>query len=203
LHSLHLAGLAGAQENKNMKFLRPMLSVALLIAAVTLIVSSNRAFAQTQSDAQKAFDNLKSLAGTWKGTLTTNPPQPEWEGKPIWVILRVTSRGNVLIHEMKEPGTPDDTSKDDPVTMLYLDNDRLTLVHYCDAGNRPRMIAKTSTDGKQADFSFVDLSGGNENGHMHHAAFSVIDTNHHIEDWTFMMPGDKPVQVHLDLQRVK
>ena len=192
-----------------MKSLRPVVLVTLLLAAVTLIGASNLVFAQTQaqtqpqSDTQKTFDNLKTLAGTWKGSMTTNPPQPEWEGKPVWVILRVTSRGNVLVHEMKEPGTPDDISKDDPVTMLYVDNDRLTLVHYCDAGNRPRMIAKTSADGKQADFSFVDLSGGNENGHMHQAAFAVIDANHHLEDWTYMMPGDKPVQVHLDLQRVK
>ena len=28
-----------------------------------------------------------------------------------------------------------------------------------------------------------------------------IDANHHTEDWTFMMPGDKPVHAHFDLQR--
>jgi hypothetical protein len=30
----------------------------------------------------------------------------------------------------------------------------------------------------------------------------VIDANHHTEDWTYMLPGDKPVHAHFDLQRV-
>jgi hypothetical protein len=37
---------------------------------------------------------------------------------------------------------------------------------------------------------------------MHRAVFTFIDANHHTEDWTFMMPGDKPVRAHFDLQRV-
>jgi hypothetical protein len=36
---------------------------------------------------------------------------------------------------------------------------------------------------------------------MYHAVFTIIDSNHHTEDWTYMMPGDKPVHAHLDLQR--
>jgi len=31
----------------------------------------------------------------------------------------------------------------------------------------------------------------------------MIDANHHSEDWTYMMPGDKPVHARLDLQRIK
>jgi hypothetical protein len=38
---------------------------------------------------------------------------------------------------------------------------------------------------------------------MHHALFTFIDANHHIEDWTFMVAGDKSVQAHFDLQRTK
>jgi hypothetical protein len=36
---------------------------------------------------------------------------------------------------------------------------------------------------------------------MDHAVFTFIDANHHIEDWTYVMPGDKPVHAHFDLQR--
>ena len=183
-----------------MKSLRFMLSVVLM--SLTTV-----AFAQSdtpKSDAQKSFDQLKTLAGTWQGPVTATPPQPEWGDKPVQVSLRVTSRGNALVHEMKEAGSPDDpTHYDHPVTMLYLDGDRLLLTHYCDAGNRPRMAGKVSPDGKKVEFEFLDLSGGNQYGHMYHAVFTTIDANHHIEDWTYMMPGDKPVHAHMDLKRTQ
>jgi hypothetical protein len=179
-----------------MKSLRPTLSV-LLIAFSTV------AFAQ--SNAQKSFDSLKALAGPWEGHVTTVPPMPGMSGNTdMQVTLRVTSKGNALVHEMKEAGKPDDPTRyDHPVTMLYLDGDRLLLTHYCDAGNRPRMVARSSPDGKKVEFDFLDLSGGTQYGHMHHAVFTMIDANHHIEDWTYIMPGDKPVRAHFDLARAK
>ncbi len=169
---------------------------ARLMLSVVLLSLSTLAFAQ--SDAQKSFDQLKTLAGSWEGMLKTDPPTPGADGKHAQVTLRVTSMGNALMHEMQMEGR-----QDDPITMLYVDNDRLTLTHYCDAGNRPRMVAKTSPDGKTVEFDFVDVAGGTQYGHMHHAVFTVIDANHHTEDWTFMMPGDKHVQAHFDLQRTK
>jgi hypothetical protein len=156
-------------------------------------------------DVQKSFDQMKSLAGTWDAKITTIPPVAEMgDGAVAQVSMRVTSRGNSLVHEMKQAGTPDDPAKyDHPVTMIYLDSDRLVLTHYCDAGNRPRMVGKVSADGKTVDFDFLDVAGGTQYGHMHHATFTFIDANHHTEDWTYMMPGDKPVHAHVDLQRAK
>jgi hypothetical protein len=159
------------------------------------------ALAQTdapKSDAQKSFDSLKTLAGSWEGHVKTVPPQPEVEGKAAHVSLRVTSMGNAMVHEMTGDGRPDD-----PITMLYLDGDRLLLTHYCDAGNRPRMTGKMSPDGKTVEFDFLDVSGSTQYGHMDHAVFTMIDASHHIEDWTYMTPGDKPVHAHFDLQRTK
>jgi len=180
--------------------------------SVVLMSLCSVAFAQTmqktdlqKSDAQKSFDQLKTLAGSWQASVTTDPPQHEMGNGTVGLVsLRVTSRGNALVHEMQEMGKPDDPTRyDHPVTMLYLDGDRLTLVHYCDAGNRPRMTAKASPDGKKVEFEFLDLSGGNEYGHMYHAVFTIVDTNHHTEDWTYMMPGDKPMHAHFDLKRAQ
>ena len=156
-------------------------------------------------EAQKSFDAMKGLAGNWEGPVTLDPPQPEMaDGKPLHITMRVTSRGNALVHEMQEAGTPLDATKyDHPVTMIYLDAGRLTLIHYCDAGNRPRMFARPSVDGKSVEFDFSDISGSTNYGHMHHAVFTFIDSNHHIEDWTYMMPGDKPVHAHFDLKRTE
>ena len=177
---------------------RLLLFVVLLsLAAVALAQSA------APSDAQKSFTQLKTLAGTWKGPVTATPAQPDWGDKPVWVSLRVTSRGNALVHEMKEPGTPDDPSKDDPITMLYVDGDRLFLTHYCDAGNRPRMVAKASPDGKTVEFDFVDVAGSTQYGHMHHAVFTIIDANHHTEEWTYMGPDNKPIHAHMELTRAQ
>jgi hypothetical protein len=108
------------------------------------------------------------------------------------------------VHELQEAGTPLDPNKyDHPVTMLYLNGDQLNLVHYCDAGNRPHMVARKSADGKTVEFDLVDISGGTENGHMDHGVFTLVDSDHHLEDWTYMMPGDKPIHAHFDLHRVK
>src|SRR5690242_2775526 len=142
-------------RRKNLTFRRiTMKSVRLALTAILLAAFTTAAavtaFAQSaapKSNAQMSFDRLKSLAGSWKGALTIDPPQTGM-GNEGWVSLRVTSRGNALVHEMKKPGTPDDPSKDDPITMLYMDEGRLLLTHFCDAGNRPRMAARASADGK-------------------------------------------------------
>jgi hypothetical protein len=179
-----------------MKSLHSWLLVALLLVS---------AVGFAQSDAQKSFDKLKTLAGAWEGPVTVVPPQPEMTSdKPLHVSWRITSRGNAIVHEMQEAGTPEDPAKyDHPVTMFYLDGDRLLLTHYCDAGNRPRMVARAAADGKTVEFDFLDVSGSEQFGHMHHAVFTFIDGNHHIEDWTYMMPGDKPARAHFDLKRVQ
>ena len=179
-----------------------MKSLSFMLSVVLMSLS---ALAFAQSDAQKSFDQLKTLTGSWQGPVTTDPPQPGMgNGTLTQVSLRVTSRGNALAHEMKEAGKPDDPSHyDHPLTMLYLDGDRLLLTHYCDAGNRPRMAARTSPDGKTVEFDFLDVAGSTQYGHMHHAVFTVLDANHHTEDWTYMQPGDKPVRAHVDLQRTK
>jgi hypothetical protein len=173
---------------------------------ITLIMLTAATLAQTPAPtaAQKSFDQLKTLAGSWTGAVTVNPPTDEMKDAHADITLRVTSRGNAIVHEMRGTGTPDDPAKyDHPVTMFYLDGDRLLLTHYCDAGNRPRMTAKASPDGKIVEFDFLDVAGNLNYGHMQHAVFTVVDANHHTEDWTFMMPGDKPMHAHMDLQRTK
>ncbi len=172
-----------------MKSVRLTLSV-ILMSFATMAVAQSEVYKSADkpapSDAQKSFTLLKSLAGTWQASVTTDPPLPEMgNGTHTQVTMRVTSRGNALVHEMHEPDKPDDPTKyDHPLTMLYLDGDRLLLTHYCDAGNRPRMVARSSPDGKTVEFDFLDLSGGNQHGHMYHAVFTTIDGNHHTEDWT-------------------
>ena len=147
-----------------MKSLRFVLSVVLMsLATVAFAQSDAHKMAEPKapapkSEAQTSFDAMKTLAGDWEGPVKTDMPvESKVDIKPLHVSMRVTSRGNVLVHEFQEAGTPLDPAKyDHPVTMLYVDvdADRLTLVHYCDAGNRPRMTGKISPDGKTRGIRF-------------------------------------------------
>ena len=197
-----------------MKSLRYALPVVVLLSLFTVAFAQSdaqKADAQSSmhksadkpapSEAQKSFDTMKTFAGEWEG-LVAVPDAPEMNGGKLHVSLRVTSRGNALVHELQEANTPLDSTKyDHPVTMLYVDGEQLNLIHYCDAGNRPHMTGKMSPDGKTVEFELVEVSGSVKYGHMHHSVFTYIDANHHTEDWTYMMPGDKAIHAHFDLHR--
>jgi hypothetical protein len=157
--------------------------------SVVLLSLSTVVFAQ--SDAQKSFDKLKTLAGSWEGTM---------DSKPMHISLRVTSMGNTLMHEMTGPGRPDD-----PITMFNLDGSRLLLTHYCDAGNQPRMVATVSPDGKTFTFDFIDATNllSSQMGHMQHVVFTIVDADHHTELWQFAMANGKTEGGLLDLRRSK
>jgi hypothetical protein len=147
------------------------------------------------SDAKASFTALKGLAGTWTGQVTTDPPNPEING-PIQVTMRVASRGNVVVHEIAPGGMPEPT-------MIYVEDDRLTLVHYCEAGNRPRLVAGKSKDPNSVDFHFVDISGSKSPAYLERFTFTVMDADHHTEDWTFKLPDNQALHAHFDLKRVK
>lgn len=168
-------------EDKNMK------SKSTLVLGVFLALTLA---ATAQSDTQKSFDKLKTLAGSWEGN---------FEGKPLHVTLRVTSLGNTLMHEMRSDGP------EDPVTMFTMDGDRLVLTHYCDAGNQPHMVGTVSPDGKTITFNFVSASNllPSQHGHMQGAIFTFIDDDHHTEKWDFAMQDGKSMAGLIDLKRSK
>ena len=143
-----------------------------------------------QSDAQKAFEKLKTLAGTWEGT---------YMGMSGNVTIRVTSTGNAILHEMTASGRPDN-----PITMIYVDGDRLLLTHFCDSGNRPRMQGKLSPDGNTVTFDFLDVSGNTNEFLMHDIVFTMVDADHHIEAFTYSVNGKPPFRAPgIQLQRTK
>ncbi len=184
----------------------PLFTVVVLLAAAAAHATAQQEVKQAPSpDAQKAFTALKSLAGRWEGVVSTDPAVPQMgDGARMEVWLRVTSHGNALVHEMKEAGKPDDPTRyDHPVTVLYVDGERLLLTHYCDAGNRPRMQATASPDGKTVDFRFLDLSGPTTNGVMHDVVFTMTDPDHHTEQWTYMSPDGKSIRARFELKRVQ
>lgn len=152
------------------------------IAAFLLFVATA---ALGQSDAQKAFDRLKAMPGTWEG----NTPMG-----PVQVTFKVTGGGSAVMSEIM--------GKEDMISMFHMDGDRLLLTHYCAVGNQPRMQANLSPDGKTITFSYVDATNlsAPDAGHMKTMVLTVIDDNHHIEEWTFADHGKEHKAV-FDLRR--
>ena len=161
-----------------MKLLRISISLALLLPTLT-------AFAQ--SDAQRTFDRLKSLDGTWEAKV---------KNKPATIVFRTTSGGSAVLSEIM--------GEENMITMFHLDNDRVLATHYCAAGNQPRMQASMSPDGNTISCTFVDGTNiaGPKAGHMTNLVITIPDADHHSEDWTFAQDG-KEMKEHFELTRAK
>ena len=157
------------------------------IAATLLFVFvTSAAFAA--SAAQKSFEELKALDGTWEGK--------SLNGQPLEVAYRVTSNGSAIMSEIK--------GKEDMISMFNLDGDRVLLTHYCAVGNQPRMVAGASPDGKTFTFDFVDATNlpTPDAAHMIRMVLAMPDANHHTEEWTFSDHGKEHKEV-FDLRRKK
>ena len=164
-----------------MKPVRVVMSLLLLVVATTAVA--------VESDAQKSFDKLKTLAGSWQGKTS--------DGQPVDVSFRVTSGGSALMSEIM--------GKEDMVSMFHLDGDRLLLTHYCGAGNQPRMKATASLDGKMLTFDFLDATNlaSPQAGHMQRVIFTFPDADHHTEEWFFVQEGKEAGHERFNLERKK
>jgi hypothetical protein len=93
---------------------------------------------------------------------------------------------------------------EDMISMIHMDGaNRLMLTHYCGAGNQPRMTASTSADGKIITFNFLDGTNlsSPDSGRMQRVVFTIVDPNHHTEDWTFAAGPGKEMKEFFDLHR--
>jgi hypothetical protein len=158
---------------------------ALRIAACILLFTT-AVFAQ--SDAQKSFDQLKSLAGSWEGKNSM--------GQSVQVSYRMTAGGSALMSEIVGHG-------ETMLSMINFDGpNRLLLTHYCTVGNQPRMQASASPDGKTITFNFLDATNldNPQSGHMDHVVIALLGPDHHTEEWNFIDHG-KEIKEFFDLTR--
>jgi hypothetical protein len=158
--------------------------------AVTIAVVLCAACALAQSNAQKTFDRMKTLAGEWEGKNN--------QGQTLRVSFRETAGGSALLSEIHGQGP------ENMISMIHLDGDRLLMTHYCGAGNQPRMKAMLAPDGKSVMFDFIDATNlaSADAGHMNHVVFAMPDADHHTEEWTFLDHG-KEMKELFTLQRAR
>jgi hypothetical protein len=151
------------------KSLRTILPLILFATALT---------AHAQTDAQKAFAAIKTMPGTWEGKTS--------DGHTLQVNFKEVSDGSAVMSEI--PGHGSETM----VSMFNMDGaEKLLLTHYCSVGNQPRMQASVSPDGKTFTFNYVDATNltSPDAGHMQKMVLTLVDENHHTEDWTFIDHG--------------
>jgi len=156
-------------------------------ALLALLLISIPAAIVARPNAQAAFEQLKSLAGRWEGKANGD--------QPVAVSFRLTGGGTALLSEIE--------GQEDMISMIHMDGPgRLLLTHYCGAGNQPRMLATFSPDGRVFTFDFLDATNlaHADDGHMQRVVFSMIDANHHTEEWTFVDHGKESKEV-FDLRR--
>jgi len=154
--------------------------------AACIMLFTTAVFAQ--SDAQKSFDQLKSLAGSWEGKNSM--------GQSVQVSYRMTAGGSALMSEIVGHG-------ETMISMINFDGpNRLLLTHYCAVGNQPRMQASASPDGKTITFNFLDATNldSPQSGHMDHVVIALLGPDHHTEEWNFIDHG-KETKEFFDLTR--
>lgn len=174
--------------------------VPVLLICLVVLMGRGTSVAQTASqptkaaapsDAQKMFDKMKTLAGSWQGTIM---------GIPINITIRLASSGTAILHEANTGGG---RPPDHEITMFYVEGDRLLATHYCDGGNRARFEGKLSADGTVSEFNFLDVAGSTRGGLVKRMAFTAIDADKHVIELTFIMPNGKPVELRSELERTK
>ena len=154
------------------------------IVAIFLVFGQGCALnlAGQSTPAGTGFEKLKSLAGEWEGTANEG-------GKdfPVTTSFRVVSDGSALLNDLMA-GTPHEM-----ITMFHINGNELMATHYCAAHNQPRFVLAPSGDPKVMDFEFKDATNLSSPTapHMVRVKFTIVNANHHIEDWTFLANGQK------------
>jgi len=177
-----------------MRKILPALLICVVVAmgrGTSVGQTMSQSSAAAPSDAQKVFDQMKTLAGSWQGTIM---------GISINVTIRLASSGTAILHEANtEGGGPPNHE----ITMFYVEGDRLLATHYCDGGNRARFEGKMSPDGKTSEFNFLDVAGSTRGGLVKRMAFTIIDANKHVVEFTFIKPDGKPIELRGEFERTK
>jgi len=121
---------------------RILLALAALALPAT-VPARQPAPAATTAQSAAAFEQLKSLVGTWRNA--DNP------ASPLRVTYYITAGGTVLVEEWRRGTQPHS------LTLYHRDGPALLATHYCPQGNQPRLMLAAGP-GKPLRFTFRDAT---------------------------------------------
>jgi hypothetical protein len=162
-----------------------MKSTLMVTILLALAVVAGAQQANQKSLAARQFDELKTLAGEWTATVLEN-------GKALTAPLtfRVASGGSTLMSDLAS-GMPHEM-----ITMIHRNGQELLATHYCLTGNQPRMRAVAGNQPDVVAFEFKDATNlANQAApHMEGVKFTMVDANHHVEEWTIVANGQTSIR---------
>ncbi len=178
--------------------IRTLLSMAVIVvAAATIATTYADETAPEKTGASVAaaqFEQLKTLAGEWRGTGT--------HGEDVMdasISYRITAAGSVVMETMFG-GT-----EHEMITMYHLDGEELMLTHYCAMRNQPRMRATPLSDTSTIAFSYVDGTNmaSDQAPHMHSVTFDFLGEDQIKTVWSMHADGAEQSQAKFSLKRVE
>ena len=177
--------------------IRTLLSMAVIVVAATSMAMT---FADgttpekaSASIATAQFEQLKTLAGEWRGTGTHGEDVME-----AIISYRITAAGSVVMETMAA-GT-----EFEMITMYHLNGEELMLTHYCALKNQPRMKATPSSDTSTIAFTYLDGTNmaSDQVPHMHGVTFDFLGEDQIKTVWTMHADGAEQSHAKFSLKRV-
>ncbi len=168
-----------------MKRLLPVLLLVFLTAQ-GLVANSADESAIRAHDAHSAFEVLKAMAGTWKGTVAADGG----EARETEIVYEVRSAGHSVVQTFS-PGKPHEM-----FSVYHLDGDDLLMTHYCAIGNSPKMKFKATGEPGQLKWEFN--GGANldpaKDAHAHEGHMMITGPDSYVSEsigWNDGGPASK------------
>lgn len=138
-----------------------------------------------------AFEKLKTLIGTWEGTLEME----EGKKQEAKLTYELTSGGTVIMERLF-PATPHE------MITMYTANGKVT--HYCSIGNQPEMRLVEETD-NSLTFKMKGKQGIQSKKEHHINGLKVVfkDKDHIIQEWTSFDKGKAQPMMPFAWKRAK
>jgi hypothetical protein len=132
-------------------------------------------------NSQSAFNQIKSLAGEWKGDAAEGG-----QTMPLTLKYEVISGGSAVMETMGFPGSPG------MVSVYYQNGDKLMMTHYCTSNNQPRLQASNFDIPERLDFQFLDISNlsSPDAEHIGGLILTFKDKDHIVQEWSHRGKGD-------------
>jgi hypothetical protein len=150
------------------------------VLGVVVLAMGVAGAAEPMSD-QRAFEQLKALAGRWDGRIDDAE-----KGPPVSLQFDVATGGKTVLKRIF-PGTPSEM-----LTVFYMASGKLQATHYCAIGNQPEYAYSAGPDGRMV-FDFAGGTGFDpaKDGHVHDGWMQLTGTDRLENVWTYHNQGKR------------